>query len=127
MSKLASKNGKKDIDAYIAKVSPAARPMLKKIRAAIKAAAPQAEERISYGMPYYGYRGRLAYFAAFTNHVSLFAVPSRKIQATFSLQLKPYQTGKSTLQFPIGSKVPVVLIQKLVKARIKENMEKRKA
>lgn len=54
-----------------------ARSMLKRIRTAVKAAAPMAEERISYRMPYYHYRGRVAYFAAFKDHVSLFAMPGR--------------------------------------------------
>lgn len=89
-------------------------------------AAPKATERISYAIPFYEYHGRLAYFAAFRDHVSLFAAPSRAIQKAFAQELELYQTGKSTLRFPIGSKVPVGLVKRLVRARMKENEAKAK-
>ena len=109
---------------YIASAAKPARDMMKQIRAAIRSAAPKAEESISYGMPFYayrypGYRGRLAYFGAFANHVSLFIVP-RKVPADIAAQLKRYKAAKATLQFPLGSKVPVGMIKKLVKLRMKE-------
>jgi uncharacterized protein YdhG (YjbR/CyaY superfamily) len=93
--------------------------MLKRIRAAIKTAAPRAEEKLSYGMPYYGHHGRLVYFAAFRDHVSVF-IPGR-VLAEFATEIKPYWRGKATLQFPIGTRVPVGLIQRLVRARRREN------
>lgn len=95
--------------------------MLRQLRQTIRAAAPKAEEKLSYGMPYYGYHGRLAYFGSFGDHVSYFVMPSQTIQAKYALAMKPYKTGKATLQFPLGTKVPVALIKKLVTARAREN------
>jgi uncharacterized protein YdhG (YjbR/CyaY superfamily) len=97
---------------------------MRQIRSAIKSAAPQAEEKISYEMPFYeykfpGYRGRMAYFGAFKNHVSLFIVPE-KLPSNLVKQIKPYKKSKSALQFPIGTEVPDGLIKELVKLRMKE-------
>ena len=111
----------KAVTAYIAAAPPQARVMLRRIRSAIKAAAPRAHEKLSYGMPYYGHNGRLAYFAAFRNHVSVF-IPGRVLDA-FAQAVAPYRRGKATLQFPIGTKVPVGLIGRLVRARRRENDE----
>ena len=107
------------VTAYIAAAPPPARVMLKRIRATIRAAAPSAEEKLSYGMPYYSHNGRLAYFAAFRAHVSVF-IPGR-VLAEFAAEIKPYRRGKATLQFPLGSKLPVGLIGRLVRARRREN------
>ena len=108
-----------EVTTYIAKATPKAQPMLRQLRQAIRAAAPKAEEKISYGMPYYHYYGRLAYFAAFRDHVSVFAwgPPTKQ----YAKEIAPYQTGKGTLQFPLGSKIPVTLIRKLIVARKKIN------
>src|SRR3989344_8021900 len=65
----------KSIEAYIARAPREVRGKLKELRAAIRKTAPKALEKISYGMPYYGYKGRLAYFAYFKDHLSLFAMP----------------------------------------------------
>ncbi len=116
--KLAEK-GPKGVTAYIAAAPPPARVMLKRIRAAIKSAAPRAEEKLSYGMPYYSHNGRLAYFPTFRDHVSVF-IPGR-VLAEFAAEIKPYWRGKATLQFPIGSRVPAGLIGRLVRARRKQN------
>lgn len=117
--------GAKDVDAYIAKASKPAQKIMRQIRAAIKEVAPKATERISYRIPFYeykspGYKGRLAYFAVFHDHVSYFIVPGKATSGTFAKLLKPYRTGKSTLQFSVGTKVPVTLIKRTVKARIEE-------
>lgn len=114
----------KNVDEYIAQFPRAAQRMLTQIRGAIQSSAPDAEEKLSYGMPYYGYHGRLAYFAGFSDHVSYFVMPSGQVQKIFAKELKPYKTGKATLQFPIGTKVPAALIKKLVKARARENLQK---
>lgn len=112
------KSGKQDVSAYIAAASPKARPMLRELRRIIKVAAPKAEERLSYQMPYYHYDGRLAYFSAFTHHVSFFVMARAK--KLFAREMKPYQTSSSTLRFPLGTKIPATLIRKLVKARVQE-------
>ena len=111
-------HGPKAVTAYIAAAPARARPMLRVIRAAIKSAAPRADEKLSYGMPYYSHNGRLVYFAAFRDHVSVF-VPG--VLKDFAKDIKLYWQGKATLQFPIGTKVPVGLIGRLVRARRRQN------
>jgi|HubBroStandDraft_6_1064221.scaffolds.fasta_scaffold318579_2 uncharacterized protein YdhG (YjbR/CyaY superfamily) len=112
----------KDVDEYIASAPKEARSKLKEMRKIIKEVAPKAEETISYGMPYYGYHGRLAYFAWFKDHVSLFAMPP--IPDAYKKKLNV--TGKSTIQFSFDQKLPNALIRKLVKARAKKNETKDK-
>lgn len=107
------------VEDYIAQAPTAAQPMLKEIRAAIKSVAPKAEEKISYAMPYFGYKGRLVYYSAFTKHIGVYAMgPAMK---AYPKEILPYRTSKSTLQFPIGTKVPIPLIKKLVRAQMKAN------
>jgi uncharacterized protein YdhG (YjbR/CyaY superfamily) len=116
------KNGK--VDEYIAKASEPAQQMMKQIRAAIEATVPRADEKMSYGMPFYeykfpGYKGRLAYFGAFKKHISFYAVP-HNIPASLDKKIEQYKAAKATLQFPIGTKVPVALLKKLVELRREE-------
>ena len=113
-----------DVDAYIAAAPKEARNKLREIRKAIKSVARKAEEKISYGMPYYSYKGRLAYFAAFRDHVSLFAM--RPIVGAAKGELRKYQTGKSTLRFSLDEELPVALIRKLVRAGVRRNETRRK-
>ena len=110
---------------YIAGQAPRARPMLRQIRAAIRTAAPEAEEMLSYGMPYYRHHGRVAYFGAFREHVSYYVMSSRAIEQRYGKRLDRYRVTRATLQFPLGSKVPTALIRDVVKARMKENAAKR--
>ncbi len=115
--------GPKAVSAYIADAPPAARKMLKQLRSVIRSAAPKAEEKLSYGMPYYGYRGRLVYFAAFKDHVSIFVMG--KAQTAFPAEQKKYKHGRATLQFPLGTKLPIAFIKKLVNVRLREIEAKR--
>src|SRR5690349_11934999 len=114
----------KNFDDYIAQYSKDVQAKLQEIRAAIKDVAPDAQERISYGMPYFHYKGRLAYFAAFKDHISLFAVPP--IVEEHKEELKKYKISKSTIQFRLDQDLPIALIKKLVKARVKKNDEAEK-
>jgi uncharacterized protein YdhG (YjbR/CyaY superfamily) len=109
----------KSVDAYIAMAPKEVRSKLKELRAAIRGVAPAAEERISYGMPYYSYKGRLAYFAVFTKHIGLY-VPTPVIKE-HKRELKGYEAAKATVRFPLDKKLPVVLIRKLIKAGMKKN------
>jgi uncharacterized protein YdhG (YjbR/CyaY superfamily) len=113
------------VDAYIAAAPVPAQPTLRQLRHVIRAAAPKAEERISYGMPSYEYHGRLVYFAAFKNHVGLYAVGNQ--HDSYTKELSGYLTGKSTARFQIGQPLPVASIRRVVQARVKENEEQRKA
>ena len=109
-----------DVDSYIEMAAETARPILKQLRQIITSAAPEAEESISYGMPYYRYHGRLAYFAAHKNHVGLYALgPASR----YPDELKPFVTGKGTLQFRLGESVPEKPIRDLVEARVSQNHE----
>ena len=109
----------KDVDEYIAKAPKEVRGKLKELRTIIKSTAPKAEERISYGMPYYGYKGRLVYFAFAKKHIGLYVPPP--IIEEHKKELKNYETAKATVRFPLNKKLPLSLIKKLVKARAKKN------
>jgi uncharacterized protein YdhG (YjbR/CyaY superfamily) len=113
----------KTVDAYIAGAPKAVQGKLKTLRAAIRETAPDAEERISYGMPYYGHKGRLAYFQLSKNHIGLY-IPPPVIQE-HKIELEGYGTATATIRFPLDKKLPVALIKKLIKARMKKNEAKK--
>ena len=109
----------KNVDAYIASAPKEFQGKLKQLRRAIREAAPNADERISYGIPYYGYKGRLAYFRLSLNHIGLY-IPPPVIQEHKN-ELKGYETAKATVRIPLFKKLPVALVKKLVRARVKKN------
>jgi len=109
----------KDVDEYIASTPKEVQGMLKELRTMIRKAAPKAEERISYGMPYYGYKGRLVYFRLSKKHIGLY-IPTPVIEE-HKEELKKYETATATIRFPLDKKLPVALIKKLVRARMKKN------
>ena len=111
----------KDVDAYIAGTPKDLQRKLKELRTTIRKTAPDAKERISYGMPYYEHKGRLAYFQLWKTHIGLY-VPTPVIEDHKS-ELKDYETAKATVRFPLNKKLPVALIRKLIKARVKKNEE----
>src|SRR5438094_6816188 len=107
----------KTADQYLAGVPEPARSTLNKIRAAIRSAAPpEATETISYGMPAFKYKGVLVWFAAFSNHCSLF--PTASVVEAFKNELKAFSTSKGTIHFPTDKPLPTALVKKLVKARV---------
>ena len=101
------------------------RERLNELRAAIKAAAPDAEEHISYGMPSYHYKGRLVYFSLWKKHIGVYGLTSPVLEAHQS-ELKGLVTPKGTIQFPLSEKLPLELIQKLVQAQVKQNVSSEK-
>lgn len=109
----------KNVDEYLAGVPKEARATLEKLRRTIKAAAPMASEGISYQMPMYKHHGMVVGFAAFKNHCSIF--PGAAVMDAFREELKPYDTSKGTIRFPVDKPLPATLVKKLVRARIKEN------
>lgn len=109
-----------DVDGYLAALPEETRGTLEKLRAAIKAAAPEADEVISYQIPAYKYHGPLVFFAAFKNHCSLYVV-SKSILQTFSDELAPYKTSGTTIHFTAKNPLPATLVKKIVKTRIEEN------
>jgi uncharacterized protein YdhG (YjbR/CyaY superfamily) len=100
------------------------RPKLRQLQKIVKTLAPGAEEKLSYGMPYYSLNGRLLYFNAFKNHIGLFAMPSA-VRA-FKKELKGYKTSTGTIQFSLDKPLPVALIRKIVRYRVKEQRAKAK-
>jgi len=114
----------KSVDEYMALFSGDALIMLEQLRSIIREAAPDAEEIISYHMPAYKLNGMLVYFAAHTNHIGFYPTPSG-IEA-FADDLKEYKTSKGAVQFPLGKPLPAKLIEKIVRFRVKENLNKLK-
>lgn len=111
----------KSIDEYINSFPEEQKSILNKIRDSIKEEAPEATEKISYGMPTFYQNGNLVHFAAFKNHIGFFPAPSG-INA-FEKELAKYRTGKGTLQFKYGEEIPFNLIRKIVQFRLKENQK----
>jgi uncharacterized protein YdhG (YjbR/CyaY superfamily) len=117
-----------DVNSYIKQTPASVRGTLKELRRVIKAAAPKATERISYGMPFYeyggsGYKGRLIYFAAFKGHISLFIPPS---PGKNSRELEKYHVAKSSFHFPLDQPFPFALIGRTVKGLVKQRDEQNK-
>lgn len=110
------------VDEYIAGYPKNVQKLLKQMRATIKKAAPGAEEVLSYHMPAYKYKGMLVYFAAHTSHIGFY--PMAAAIEKFKNEIKGYTTSKGTIQFPFEQDLPLALITKIVKLRIKENEEK---
>ncbi len=108
------------IDEYIATFPEATQKILKKIRATIKAAAPDAEEKISYQMPTFTLKGNLVHFAAFKNHIGFYPTPTGIEK--FKKELSVYEGAKGSVQFPLDKPIPYDLISKIVKFRVKENL-----
>jgi len=110
------------IDEYIALFPIKIRNILTGLRKAIRAAAPDAVERISYQMPTYWQNGNLVHFAAYKNHIGFYPTPSG-IQA-FKKELSDYDGSKGAIRFPINKPLPLGLISKIVKYRVVENRQK---
>lgn len=112
----------KTIDEYIAGFPGEVQEILKKIRATVKNAAPEAQETISYQMPTFTLKGNLVHFAAYQKHIGFYPVPSG-IEA-FKEELSAYKGAKGSVQFPLDKPIPYDLISRIVKFRVAENLEK---
>lgn len=110
-------------DEYIAGFPENIQRKLNDLRAAIKKAAPEAEESISYCMPAYKFNGMLVYFAAQKNHIGFY--PTSSGVAAFKNELAGYKTSKGAIQFPLDKPLPLKLISTIVKFRVKENSDRR--
>jgi uncharacterized protein YdhG (YjbR/CyaY superfamily) len=120
-----AKGAPKSVDEYIAGVPEPARSTLIKMRAAIRSAAPsEATETISYRIPAFKHQGVLVWFAAFSNHCSLF--PTASVIEVFKSELKGFSTSKGTIHFPTDKPLPTALVKKLVKARVAQNESKKR-
>jgi uncharacterized protein YdhG (YjbR/CyaY superfamily) len=110
------------IDEYIAEFDHDTQKTLTAIRNFVKSEAPEATEKISYGMPTFYLRGNLVHFAAFKDHYGFFPSPSG-IDA-FEDELAPYRSGKGTLRFPLDKPIPWDLLKKIIQYRVGENLGK---
>jgi uncharacterized protein YdhG (YjbR/CyaY superfamily) len=119
------KGAPKNVHEYLAGVPEPARSTLNKIRAAIRSAVPpEATEAISYGMPAFKFNGVLVWFAAFSNHCSLF--PTASVIEAFKNELEGFSTSKGTIHFPADKPLPTALVKKLVKARVAQIESKKR-
>ena len=116
-----AKTKPKTIDECLAALSDDKRAVLEKLRKTIRAAAPKAEECISYGLAAFRLNGRpLVAFGASANHGAFYPMNSTTVDA-FQKQLKGFETSKGTIRFQADNPLPAALVRKLVKARIAEN------
>ncbi|HNK63722.1 MAG TPA: DUF1801 domain-containing protein [Anaerolineales bacterium] len=117
------KPGITTIDEYIATFPKETQKILKEVRATIKTAAPNAEEKIGYQMPTFTLNGKnLVHFAAFKNHIGFYPTPSGI--SAFAEELSKYEGAKGSVQFPIDKPMPLKLIARIVKFRVAENLKR---
>ena len=116
-----------DVNAYIAAAPAGVQPQLRALRAMIRAEAPKATEKMSYGIPFYEYgakpntfESRLIYFAAQKNHIAVYPAGDAR-------GLEEYLTERSTLRFPLDRPLPMAKLRALVRARVKETETAAKA
>ena len=115
----------KNVDEYLAGVPEPARSTLRKIRAAIRRAVPEAAtETISYRIPAFKYKGVLVWYAAFSNHCSFF--PTGSVVEAFKNELKGFSISKGTIHFPTDKPLPAALVKKMVKMRVAQNESKKR-
>lgn len=112
----------KNIDDYITAFPKDTQTVLKKLRATIRKAAPKAEETINYQVPTFVLHGNLVHFAAFKNHIGFYPTPSGVEK--FKEELSVYEGAKGSIKFPLDKPMPYALVTKIVKFRVKENLER---
>ena len=109
------------IDEYIASFPEDMQKVLEEVRGTMKAAAPEAQEKISYGIPTFTLNGRyLIYFAGWKNHISIYPIPSGS--DAFNKEVSQYVEGKGTLKFPLDKPIPLKLITRIVRNAVAENL-----
>ncbi len=112
----------KNIDEYIAMQPDNVAEILEEIREIIRTIVPNAEEKISYGIPTFKFHGNLVHFAAYKKHIGFYPSPSG-VEA-YKKELKNYNTSKGTIQFQLNEPIPFELIKKIVAFRVEENINK---
>jgi uncharacterized protein YdhG (YjbR/CyaY superfamily) len=117
-----NKKAPRTIDEYIAGFPEDIQALLQKVRKTIHTAAPDAEEKISYQMPTFYLKGNLVHFAAFKNHIGFYPAPTGIEE--FTKELSPYAGGKGSARFPLDKPIPYDLIRRIVRFRVKENLQK---
>lgn len=111
----------KNVDEYINTFPEDTKELLEQVRTTIKKAAPGVKESISWGMPAYKIQGRpLVYFAGYKKHIGFYATPTG--HSEFATELSKYKQGKGSVQFPLDRPLPLDLIARITKFRVKENL-----
>ena len=113
----------KNINEYMKTVPPGSKAVLRKLRATIRAAAPGAEEGISYRIPVFKLNGPLVFFAAYDDHCSMF-VPGKALVASLKSELKGFHASGATIHFTADHPLPAAVVRKIVKARVEMNLER---
>jgi uncharacterized protein YdhG (YjbR/CyaY superfamily) len=111
-----------NVDQYIATFAPDVQTVLQQVRQIVRSAAPDAQEVISYGMPALRLNGILVYFAAFKSHIGFF--PPIRGDALLERAAAPYAGEKGNLRFPLDKPMPIDLIRRLTKLRVKQDLDK---
>jgi len=119
------KAGFTSIDEYIASFPADVQERLRQMRAAIREAAPEAQEKISYQMPTFFLQGNLVHFAAFKNHIGFYPAP-RGIEA-FKDELAAYEGAKGSVQFPLDQPLPLDLVRRIVLFRVADQLQSAEA
>ena len=113
------------VDEYFASIPEPGRSTLEALRRIVRDAAPNADERLSYGVCGYRLHGTLVYIGAAKKHVALYAVGA-DLMTHYAAELAPYLSGDSTIRFPLDAPLPEALVTKLVMGRVAENEAKAK-
>lgn len=122
---MATKQGFSSVTEYIASLSPDARKAVKELRAVIKAAAPEAKEKISYQIACFELNGKnLVHYAGWKSHVSMYPIPAGS--EAFTKEVSKYAVGKGTVKFPLDKPLPLKLIRQIVKYRVSDNLKNQK-
>ena len=111
----------KTIDEYIADFPPETQVILQKVRATIRAAAPDAQETINYAIPTFTLKGNLVHFAGFKSHIGFYPAPSGIEK--FKNELAEYESAKGSVKFPLSKPIPYDLISAVVRFRVQENLQ----
>jgi uncharacterized protein YdhG (YjbR/CyaY superfamily) len=114
----------KDFDDYADRFPREVQQLLRKMRLTIRKAAPKAAEKISYGIPAFTFNGMLVWFAAFRGHMGFY--PGAGAVATFKKELSAYKRAKGSVQFPLDQPLPLAVVSRMVKYRVKQNLRKKK-
>jgi len=110
------------IDEFINTYPKDIQDILRELRETIRKAAPEAQEKISYGIPTFTFNGNLVHFSAYDKHIGFY--PGAGAIETFKSELKPYDTAKGTVRFPLDEPLPLALVRKITLYRVKQNSQK---
>ncbi len=119
-----NKNKPKNVDDYVDRFPREVQQLLRKMRLTVKRAAPRATERISYGMPAFFLDRNLVYFAAHKSHIGFY--PGATAIEAFKKEVSAYKWAKGSVQFPFDEPLPLTLVSRIVKFRVKQSLSKKK-